>query len=75
MHYEKRIKQSKETTDWLHKRGIQSKVRRNIRKLYNIGKTEGPGLISYEQAKDLRSNFHPVQEDLSHTISSNQTLV
>ena len=53
MYYEKRIKQSKEATDWLHGRGIQTRIEEGVRKLYNIGKTEGPGFISHRQAKDL----------------------
>jgi len=53
MHYEKRIKQSKETTDWLKSQGIHPTITENARKLWNIGNDSGPGYVSYAQAKDL----------------------
>ena len=55
MHYEKRIK---EATDWLHERGIRPELQRDIRKLYNIGKSEGPGFISYAHAKEATEWLH-----------------
>lgn len=53
------INQTNKAFEWLHGQGFRFQVERNTRKLWNIGKSEGEGFVSYGQAKGLRDQLSP----------------
>lgn len=71
--YEEFLNEAKQVLEQLHSRGIRFKVERNARKLWNVGKTEGKGFVSYRQAQNLSSAASSQKEVTPDNTSSEST--